>query len=168
MRKKITAVFSKLLAFIIILSVFTSLAGCNKGSTLETVSEVGYRLDHIDSFYKYSSSGKACEYLSSWEKAHLLGTPENTAFSINNNRTNLFDFKSMKLTSIDYDSNGVTETLLEMPEERKIISARFSDEKLLFISYLGDEGFSYNKYFFSIYDIDGNLETELDITEYFK
>ena len=93
MRKKITAVFSKLLAFIIILSVFTSLAGCNKGSTLETVSEVGYRLDHIDSFYKYSSSGKACEYLSSWEKAHLLGTPENTAFSINNNRTNLFDFK---------------------------------------------------------------------------
>ena len=58
MRKKITAVFSKLLAFIIILSVFTSLAGCNKGSTLETVSEVGYRLDHIDSFYKYSSSGK--------------------------------------------------------------------------------------------------------------
>ena len=168
MRKKITAVFSKLLAFIIILSVFTSLAGCNKGSTLETVSEVGYRLDHIDSFYKYSSSGKACEYLSSWEKAHLLGTPENTAFSINNNRTNLFDFKSMKLTSIDYDSNGVTETLLEMPEERKIISARFSDEKLLFISYLGDEGFSYNKYFFSIYDIDGNLETELDITEYFN
>lgn len=168
MRKKIALVFSKSIAFILILSVFTSLAGCNKGSILETVSDAGYRLDYIDSFYKYSSAGKNCEYLSSWEKAHLLGTPDNTAFSINNNQTKLFDFKSMKLTSIDYDSNGVTETLLETPEERKILSARFSAEKLLLISYLGDEGFSYNKYFFDIYNIEGHLETELDITEYFN
>ena len=168
MRKKITSVFSKFLAFILILSVFTSLAGCNKESALETVSDAGYRLDHIDSFYKYSSSGKTCEYLSPWEKAHLVGNPDNTAFSINNNQTNLFDFKSMKLTSIDYASNDVTETLLETLGERKIISARFSDEKLLLISYLGDEGFSYNKYFFGIYDMEGQLETELDITEYFN
>lgn len=166
MRKRITEAFLKSLAFIMILSVFTPLAGCNKESILETVSESGYRLNHIDSFYKYSSSGKNCEYLSSWEKAHLLGTPDNTAFSINNNQTNLFDFKSLKLTSIDYDSNDVTETLLELSGERKIISARFSDEKLLLISYLGDEGFSYNKYYFGIYDIEGHLEAELDITKY--
>ena len=90
---------------------------------------------------------------------------EDTVFSIKDDKVNVFDFNTCKLTEIDYSSMNCSETMLDSVGEKKILNARFSCDKLLIISFLGDEGFSYTKYYFDIYDLQGRLENEIDVTD---
>ncbi len=157
----------KLLCIALLLPVFSSLAGCKKDTVLETSSDDAYTIDFADEFYKYSIAGKENSFFSEWKKAHLISTLEDTVFSIKDDKVNVFDFNTCKLTEIDYSSMNCSETMLDSVGEKKILNARFSCDKLLIISFLGDEGFSYTKYYFDIYDLQGRLENEIDVTDCF-
>ena len=162
-------VFRVINLFLVMTFIMPMMTGCIKTKQLETTTEsLKYKLDHIDTFYPLSYTGKKNSYNDIWDRSHLINTLETDVFGIFSDKTVVFDIEKAELTVVEYSGKKAKEITIAGFDDKNILEARFSEEELLVLSFVGDKGFKSSKYFFSILDLEGNLISEMEITSAFS
>lgn len=152
-----------LTSFLVSAALLSSFSGCSNKECVSVDREKNYGLDHIDTYYMDTPEVHCND--SEWECGHFFPSEDGMAFSLTDSGLLSYNYESRTVKTLDYADRTVVDKVPDGLENKEILSARFSGEKLVVLSYIGDLGFESCQYFTDVFDVNAELIYERSVSD---